>query len=851
MTRIAFLVLTLDDIGGTARAVVNLANGLVDRHDVRIVSIRRTADRPHAWVDPRISVDHLIDARDPEAIRLRDVPGLAPAEAARLDESPSMVVPPAWEWQLSALTDRALRPALAACSDDVVVTVIPGLLVAAAQLLPPRVAVVHQEHRTSFDRAGGKDALLAFAPRADAVTMLGEPAVTWLQAELGSTCPETLVVPNMVPPAYRPRSRLAGGEHGGLVLAAGRFAPEKQFAHLVRAFGLVADELPGWRVRIFGQGPQRGELVATTHELGLEDRVELPGTTRDMGSEWAKADLAVCCSFREGLPLVVQEAMAAGVPVAAYDCPLGVRDIVEDGTNGLLVAQDAVPSLGAAILRLAHDRALRRRLGAAALETAARYDAATITRTWEELLDRVVARRRAGEPHPPPPADLLRAEPPPPPEAAAELAGGLTPVLARATLLADLLAVANDAGADAFVLPRPAPEPLVLVVPLRQRRAFLATLAERGLPPWACATDPPDHRWNQRRGTAAQVVAAVLHGMTTRLVVEPWPTAAGGPRGLLDEGCRVEVQFWTEDADGRLLASRPNPWADRVPPGTPTVRASVEGVTAPVLELATRPAPGDRRFPVDVVYAPPAAGTPPFEELLGLSLLRHSLRSVTLFAPWVRRIHVLATGPRPAWLREHPRVRWVEHPAVGTGPADPAAVLLAAPDVAEHVVVMREEVLLGRSVPVDRFFDAGGRPAVVLDPAPLGPDAADERRRIEESLGVTLLRRPARGPQPMRWSLLADLAADDRAAGADALALAGSWACATGQAAESDLDVREVHLARGDLGRTLRRTLAERDVDAVSLAADALPARPATARRHLETFLAGWTPVAAPWEAGP
>ncbi len=173
----------------------------------------------------------------------------------------------------------------------------------------------------------------------------------------------------------------------------GRLVMEKQFTKLVQAFADVADQLPGWRLRILGQGHQRPHLVRETRKRGLWDRVELPGSTTDMASEWGRASICALTSRAEGFPLGLQEAMAAGVPCVTFDCASGPREIVRHEVNGLLVAPESIAGMSAALLRLGTDDDLRRRLGAGALESAAEWDADVLAARWVEIFEAAIARR--------------------------------------------------------------------------------------------------------------------------------------------------------------------------------------------------------------------------------------------------------------------------------------------------------------------------------------------------------------------------------------------------------------------------------------------------------------------------
>ena len=284
----------------------------------------------------------------------------------------------------------AVQEALPTLTADVLVTVTPALLALAVECRPESVTLVHQEHRASSQRTSGLEPLLTYAPRADVVAVLVEEEAKWLREQLGDATPHLVVVPNAIPPGFRPRSLL----DEPLIVAAGRLGGEKQFPQLVSAFGMVADRLPSWRLRIFGEGPARTEIMRTVRRLGLWDRVELPGPTTDLASEWARASISAMTSRSEGFPLVMQEAMAAGVPVVSYDSPTGPRAIIDHEVDGLLVELGSEPDLAEALLRVATDHQLRHRLGAAALRKAATYDATTIAARWIEIYEQGLSLRR-------------------------------------------------------------------------------------------------------------------------------------------------------------------------------------------------------------------------------------------------------------------------------------------------------------------------------------------------------------------------------------------------------------------------------------------------------------------------
>ena len=242
-----------------------------------------------------------------------------------------------------------------------------------------------------------------------------------------------VVIPNGVPPSAAHRGRTGGtrgteepayadpvrarqpspgrslreswqGRHGDSsgalrVVMVARFEPPKDHATLMQAVALLehgrirsrrpgapgiqpAVPAPGapirplprdlaWVVELVGDGPTLPPATELARALGVSHRVRFLGARRDGAGAVRGAAVAVLCSHREGLPLVVLEAMAAGVPVVASAVG-GVPEAVQHGTSGFLVPPGDPVTLAHYLARLLANPALRQRMGAAAR---ARYEA--------------------------------------------------------------------------------------------------------------------------------------------------------------------------------------------------------------------------------------------------------------------------------------------------------------------------------------------------------------------------------------------------------------------------------------------------------------------------------------------
>ena len=194
-----------------------------------------------------------------------------------------------------------------------------------------------------------------------------------------------VVMPNpiMIPPPAPPR------RSGRLVLNVGRLDAQKDQATLIRAFARIAPRFPDWRLRILGEGALRPALEALVSELGMAERIELPGVTTDIVGAYAEADVFALSSIYESYGLATIEAMAQSLPVVGFaDCP-GTNEVVIADETGLLVqpGEDRAPAFAAGLERLLADAHLRARLGQAGRARAEALQASdTSLAQWEDLL---------------------------------------------------------------------------------------------------------------------------------------------------------------------------------------------------------------------------------------------------------------------------------------------------------------------------------------------------------------------------------------------------------------------------------------------------------------------------------
>lgn len=200
-------------------------------------------------------------------------------------------------------------------------------------------------------------------------------------------------LPPLQPPPARSRFAIPGA--GPIALFVGRLIEAKGILDLVAALAMQSAEAP-WHLLVVGDGPLEQEVRRRAARAGVAAKLTLTGYLQgdDLRAAYQVADVFVLPSYSEGLPLVVLEAMAAGLPIVTTGIR-GMADHLRDGVNGLLVPPGEPPALAAALARLLGDGEEGRRMGRVNREQVAEFSPERVARDYLAVLREVVAARPA------------------------------------------------------------------------------------------------------------------------------------------------------------------------------------------------------------------------------------------------------------------------------------------------------------------------------------------------------------------------------------------------------------------------------------------------------------------------
>lgn len=268
-------------------------------------------------------------------------------------------------------------------------------ILASRLVRPPirTVAVEHVDFRAGFrDYPLSRMVMRAFGPtvyrQADAIVCVSKGAREGLiqSAGLGEGSVDVIYNPVRSPAGVEteldPADRQWWAQSRSRLLAIGRLVAQKDHETLVNSMALLLQKRRDARLLVLGEGPLRPYLEQLVQSTGLEDRVRFAGYRPNPSAYLAQASLLVSSSRWEGLGNVIVEALLAGVPVVATDCPSGPSEILQGGKLGRLVPIGEPEALAGAIeeeLEFPHDPAVL-------IDRGRNFDPRTIALQYVELL---------------------------------------------------------------------------------------------------------------------------------------------------------------------------------------------------------------------------------------------------------------------------------------------------------------------------------------------------------------------------------------------------------------------------------------------------------------------------------
>ena len=351
--KLVFVIKALDNIGGTERVTIQIANSLSMRsHQVHIVSLVGN-NKPFFEVLPEVKLHYIHQGADNSIFPYRDL-----------------------------RRHYRLKNCFKSIEPDFIIVVDASRATFKIPACKP-YKTIYWEHFNSLMRSKPMQTLSR-----KLVAKYGNWVVTLTQADALSykqkfgtekvSCihnPITINLPEYTPPTKH------------TAVAVGRFTGQKGFDLLIEAWSKVKDK-KDWKLVIAGKGKQTKLLQSLIDKFNLAQSVQLIPPTNNIQALFKDSGMYVMSSRFEGLPLVLIEAAAMGLPAVSFACETGPDEIIEHGKTGLLVPPMQTDALAEAIQTCILDEDLRMNFSKEAAEyVGKKFAEDTIINEWESLFN--------------------------------------------------------------------------------------------------------------------------------------------------------------------------------------------------------------------------------------------------------------------------------------------------------------------------------------------------------------------------------------------------------------------------------------------------------------------------------
>lgn len=382
--KITFLVYNIYGMGGTVRTVVNTANYFASKnHDVEIISVRRTSAKPMFDIDKKVNITPIFDARRGKLFG-KNTPLYQKIIKKILMKFPSFFIDKSEDLyhMFNLFVDFKIIAALKKINKGILITTIPSFNILATKFVKKDVIKIGQEHLYFAGHAPGlQNKIKKYYKKLDALTCLTDSEINDYEQLLTGSKVDLYKVENAtdIPNETADLDKK-------VVIAAGRYAPEKGFDLLIPAFSKVIKKHPDWKLKIFGSGIEEEALREKIFEEKAYNNIFLMQKTNNIIGEMRNASIYALSSRYESFGMVIIEAMSVGVPCVGFACT-GPREVITHKEDGILVEEGNVEELANSLMMLIESEELRKEYGRNAKKNVERYTFNIVGGKWENILE--------------------------------------------------------------------------------------------------------------------------------------------------------------------------------------------------------------------------------------------------------------------------------------------------------------------------------------------------------------------------------------------------------------------------------------------------------------------------------
>lgn len=194
----------------------------------------------------------------------------------------------------------------------------------------------------------------------------------------------------IIPNSLEKNSSLVSDLKSKKIIVIARHSYEKGLDRLLPIWQKINQKYPDWILEIYGNGTLTKQLINQINLLDISNTVKLFDPIKNITDKYLEASICLMTSRQEGLPMVLIEAMNHGLPIVAYNCPIGPKAIISNSENGFLIDNSNEIEFITAVCKLIEDENLRFQMGRNAKINSKKYQIEPIMEQWNKLFQRTI-----------------------------------------------------------------------------------------------------------------------------------------------------------------------------------------------------------------------------------------------------------------------------------------------------------------------------------------------------------------------------------------------------------------------------------------------------------------------------
>lgn len=377
MKKVTILSLHLG-YGGAERCITNLANSLVGKYHVEILSVYKLYDKPAFDIDKRVNVRYLTEVKPNRDDIRYDFKHL---------KMLSLIKDLAYALKVLRLKRKKTIDAIDACDSDIIISSKVYFNRLLGEYKNIGVRAIGWEHNYNNHTKKEIKEFIKSCKYLDDVVMVNKELQEFYKDEFlkyDLKC-QVRYVPNYIDKVSKTTTKYNNRN----LIAVGRLEAVKGFDDLIKVYKLVNLQIQDTYLTLVGDGKEKNNLFETVVKNDLVSKVKMPGYLfqEEIDKLYDNSALYIMTSHSESFGLVMLEAMAHGVPVVAFSSAEGARELIKNGYNGYLINNRNEFEMANKIVELLNDKEKLQKMGQNAYKVAQKYTKEEVIKTWEQLLD--------------------------------------------------------------------------------------------------------------------------------------------------------------------------------------------------------------------------------------------------------------------------------------------------------------------------------------------------------------------------------------------------------------------------------------------------------------------------------